>query len=597
MRWTQLSGAETAIIVLISILIWLIYSIFAFRKAGYKEGTLRSVFLAFSLVFVGLIIFRPGYATEKPTGGGILLTEDVEAIPDSLPVFALPNVKIKDQVIQVPDIIYIERNHPEINQLYISGNDLKHSDLKQLKRIQTAFAGDIDLSGFTWINYNRHLKEGEKLQVSGTYINNAADTINLKLITAEDTLDSVYIPSGTHSFFMQGRVEISGNYLGRIAVQREDSIRYEPLPYTVKPKKKLRIIILQSYPSFEMNYLKDWLAHQQHSIQGRVQISRNKFATQYINLEKRNPNLMLSEENLNETDIIIADAASIRQLNNLEQRRLRQAVNEGLGILMLPDASWIRNPVAIGENFSLNASPHNDFIPEGITTFIQKNSLKKLPVQFVEMPVLVPIIRSQKQEIVAVYIPKGTGRIGSQLVLETFPWILKGKRDLYNNFWTDLINMISRRESAHHIQFSDLPFLWEHDVNQLFVNDTSLNKISFVNETGNEMFARPKIALNRPFESSFPFISSKEGWVKIVFSQDQFLNEYVLPAAAWKDLKQAFWWRKNQQFASNTTFEFQKYNAFEEVPLIWWYTGFILAISFLWWREKGDLRKAQRFNH
>jgi hypothetical protein len=327
-----------------------------FRKQIKKEDIIKSILFAFALLFASLLLIRPTFKKNYQAGSGLLLSEDVSNIPDSIPVYALPGVKSQGKVIMVPDIAFIERNHPEILQLYISGKNIPPEQLKNVKRIKVIFLDQEISSGFSWISYNRNLKEGENLQVNGTYINDMPDSVMLKLNSAEGMLDSVYLPPGRNSFSMSGNLEIPGNFIGRMEVNIKDSLRYEPLPYVISSRRPLQILMIQAYPSFELNYLKDWLSEQGHSIHVRVQISQNKFAYQYINREKDNSNAPLSETNLEAMDIIIADAASIKGLKNAEQKRIEKAVKNGLGILVLADESRAKSQEVLGIKFPIISS-------------------------------------------------------------------------------------------------------------------------------------------------------------------------------------------------------------------------------------------------
>lgn len=584
MEWTQLSITETWIILLICFLVWLSYSVHIIVNKKIKEGLLRSFLFAMGLLFLCLLIFKPKTQVKKIKGTALLLTEDIAVAPDTLPVFAIPSVSVNQQVIQVPDLPYIERNHPEIKSLYVVGHNLPSNQLKQIHNLNV-HSLNKNLEGFTWLSYNRHLVEGDKLKLSGTYKNTSADSIKIKLLSAAGILDSAFIPPHKNlTFSMEGPVEFPGNYVGNIEIRKKDNIVREPLPYTIKPSKPINILILQAFPSFEINTLKEWLAEKQHQIQVNVQISRNNYSTQHINMAGRSDKNLFSEENLNEVDVLIADAERIRGFTNNQKRNIKKAVRKGMGVLAFADERMIKNPELLDENFQLNSSTAEFILRDETNKKILK--LKKLPASIKESIEVVPIISNEEKDVSTAFIPGGRGKIAIQLISETFPLVLQGEKTLYNAFWSDIISSISRNESKLEIKI-DKPFIWQNEMVQLYVYDTTIKKMKLTHTEGALQNLFPLIDLFNPFEASFSFLPTQQGWYKIAIIPGPEVFEYVIPGEAWKGLKQAYWQRELQQYAfQKSALEKEEYTTFKEIPIFWWYIGFVFSLGMLWWREK-----------
>jgi hypothetical protein len=296
---SQLAFRETLGIALLAAVIWAVYMYFIFRRTLPIEALLRSVLLGVALGSLCLLICQPQYSTHKTGGRALLITQETTAIPDSLPVFALPLVSAPAGVQKVPDLAYIERNHPEIGQVHIAGYGLAPEQTKFLSRLQVTYLEKEPPAGFNWLSYTRQVKEGEELLVSGTYRNLSADTLKLLLATAGGVQDSVILPAGETRFSLQAPARIPGRYTASLQIASGSHVRKELLPYIVHDRQPLQVLILQGFPSFEMNYLKDWLGQGKHHIRLRARISRNKYATQMINGEKQAATKpLLSEESL-----------------------------------------------------------------------------------------------------------------------------------------------------------------------------------------------------------------------------------------------------------------------------------------------------------
>jgi hypothetical protein len=589
---SQLGFAETISLALVAGAVWLLYLFLIFRRHTGKEVLLRSLLLAVALSCLCLIIVQPQYSFSRPGGKALLLTQPVSSMPDSLRVFALPGVSAPAHVQQVPDLGFIERNYPQIQELYIDGYGLEPAQMQALQRLQLHFLEKKAPAGFTWLGYSRKVNEGEELLISGTYGNASADTAKLILSTAEGLQDSVLLAPGENRFSLQAQTQVAGNYIAALRLVNGDSIRTEPLPYVVAEKQPLQVLMLQAFPSFEMNYLKDWLGQAKHRIQLRARISRDKFATQTINLDsKAGTQALLSEQNLKEANLLICDAESLRQFSAAERKRLQQAVEDGLGLLVLADEAWLKNPQVLGRKFPLIASEQLSFAPgENVQAAQGKVLAGKLPAAFAESSLQVPVAYSHAGEITAAYTPAGKGRTGALLATATFPWILQGETALYSRLWTDIIQAFSRREPGRAIRLADFPFMLKDHPVYFLVTDTALIPAAIRYASGTGQQAMPRGGLPQSVETSYQFLPVEEGWIQIGYKEDTTLSYQacVLPAHAWTDLKHATWWRQNGQYTyAGSADKAYTYAAWEEISPLWFFLPLITSLALLWWREKG----------
>jgi hypothetical protein len=600
MHWTQLSALETWITGGFAAGIWLAYAWTSGRRMDWKEAVFRSALLGVALLCLCLIIWKPQYSVQRPAGSALLLTENTTSIPDSVPVFALASVSAPEKARKVADISTIERNHLEIERLYVSGYNLAPEQLKPVMRIEIIPLETESPAGFSWLDYTRRVRENERLTVSGTYLNNSGDTLTLSLVTAEGIQDSVRLASGRQAFTLRAQPRVAGTFIANLQVKRGDSLRTEPLPYRVVAHKSLSIVMLQAFPTFEMNYLKDWLAGQGHRLQVRARISRDNYYTQRINpAPESGERPILSEANLNAADLLILDAESLRQLPAAEQRRLQTAIRAGLGIALLPDQNWLRRPELFSRRFALSATGAAQFLPENVPSTAQTAAkAEKWPAAFTPAgnPLLIPVLRSVAGEVVAAYVPEGSGRLGVQLAAETYPWILRGEGEVYSHFWTYIIQTLSRRQTDAEIRVAGLPFIWENYLATITLSDTTLRPLTIRYASGNSQVIRPEKPLLDGFSTHYPLQPPEAGWLETWAGEDtsQTGSEYVMPAGTWTDLQRAAWWRENQhQLSTRDKNPPQTYTDQRDIPMLWFFIPFLASVALVWWREKAATMRNQ----
>jgi hypothetical protein len=588
MHWSQLTAFETGITGALALLVWLGYIIFQWQHLPAPELALRSGLVLVGILCICCILWKPQYPTDQPTGKALVLTQPLAGLPDSISVFGLPSVPVSRNVIPVADLATLERNYPAIEQVYVAGYELEPEQLKALKRLNVRLLDNQMPPGFQWLAYNRTVSEGDSLNVSGTYENTTQDSLKIRLVIAERVQDSAMLAPGRTSFFLQGLPKVTGHYLAAVQLATPDSIRTEPLPFQVTPRQSLQIALVQAFPSFETNYLKDWLATQKHQVQAQAQVSREALAAQQINtnLKDKFPSL-LSAQALKKTDLLILDEESLRRLSVVQQAQLKNAVEKGLGLLVLPQDRWLQKPAVFNQSFPLRATGVTQFMPASVSaTRSSVTGADKFPYAFAADPLLIPVLQSRARETVAAFRPMGNGRIGAELATNTFAWILNGDDQTYRDFWTEIIQALSRKKNQPAIEVSEVPFLWQDQPARLHISD-SLNSavvIRFPSQATETIQPKREAAHG----VTYPVRPVEAGWMRVQAGDDSTRAEslYVLPPAAWRDLRQAAFWRANQQFKQSEFAATSSIVVQKEIPLVWFFVPLVAALGLLWWREK-----------
>jgi hypothetical protein len=101
-------------------------------------------------------------------------------------------------------------------------------------------------------------------------------------------LDSIILNSEKEQAFHLGtNLKVAGNYVFSLAIKDSlgNLISRDPLPIVVNEKEKLKILVLNSFPTFETRTLKNFLAEAGHGLVVRSQITRGRFKYEYLNTE------------------------------------------------------------------------------------------------------------------------------------------------------------------------------------------------------------------------------------------------------------------------------------------------------------------------
>ena len=147
--------------------------------------------------------------------------------------------------------------------------------------------------------------------------------------------DSVVIENkGENDFELAFLPKHSGELLYSLSIHDGDTLYEEIVPVTVEQERTLQILFLLSYPTFEAQNLKSFLAGKNHSIVLRYRLSKNNFRYEYINHDQINID-RLTPAVLGKIDLLITDDETMSRLSSAEKAALEKSIFSGLGLLYL----------------------------------------------------------------------------------------------------------------------------------------------------------------------------------------------------------------------------------------------------------------------
>lgn len=314
------------------------------------------------------------------------------------------------------------------------------------------------LRGFTDMQWSRSLPMGSTLQLKGKY--NAPldkNIIELRLLDPADKLiEEKRVLNGDHFDFLV-RPKSPGNLIYRLQAWRGDEqLSDEPLAVFVSNSPPQRILVEQSAPSYEIRQLKNYAANLGTTLTINSRISKGKAITQTVNLADGGESAF-SPASLAASDWMIIDGRALLQLSKQASQWLIEAVDAGLGVLVLADESLLSDfdEVSSGllKGFLLSANTDGDgqAIPQLINVPSFENELP-LPVASMTLrddtasnrPLDI-IVASRSGAILLARRQLGSGQVAISLISQSHTWLTAGQRTSWSNYWAALSAAISRQ--------------------------------------------------------------------------------------------------------------------------------------------------------
>ncbi len=572
-----------------------------FRRSN--RGRLIGRVLASTLAVIALacMVLPVSYSTNKPGKPGqdiLLLTEGF--LPDSLSAFQhLKRYTTDSTVIQnhdtttiefIPDLAYFVHTHPAIRQIHVLGYGLHPWELESLENYAVAFHPAPAPAGISFISWPQPIQSGDPLPVQGRYNNTSSQKVKLILNGLQTNLDSATLPANQESTFTLSTVP---KHVGKaiytlFAIAEKDTLATEKIPVFTQPQQKLKILLLTSAPDFENKFLKTWLYENQYALASRSTISKNKFSTEYLNMDPV-PLARLTHDLLDSFDVLIADQTLLGTLRNSEVQALQTHIEQGLGLIIRasePNAtspfdrnfSFIQQPVAQSQK-SFNLRLLNNTEKAGPIAAVQALYLNQKPGDQ-------PIVKDDQGRILASSQLAGAGKVLVTSLFNTYTLLLEGNTNDYAALWSMVISEAARktyRQESWALQ----PAFPRVSQPVSVLLDTKAAQPTLYTPDG-KVYLQQNYWL--PFRWQGTFWSEKTGWQRMAQHQDRPFDFFVYHKNDWKGLDAYEKITATRQFARQTN-TWKKEPVTEEkvsaqIPKLYFYLIFLVVTAFLWWESK-----------
>lgn len=571
------------------------------NKANLILRIVANCLAAISLIFIAIPITYQKKTEPKDENTIVLATQgfqknQLEKLKNT-PAFTTDPILAEDNrsVKLIPDLAGFLAMNQHLSKFHVLGYGLEPQELEIIQKKNLVFHPSPLPSGIQSVHWNKYMKSGEQLILSGNYLNNSEKPIKLILNGMGTNLDSVNLPAAKSEDF---QLKIIPKHLDKavytlIGIAEKDTILNEKVPVFVQAKDSLKVLILSSSPDFEIKFLKNWLFENQYSIAFRSAISKNKFNTEFLNfrrttLDRITPNI------LKNFDLMISDPDELSNLSRIENQTLLTQINNGMGLILIADsiprAEGFFNEIfetrpLVREDEKMISLSWDDYKTKKMTRG-SSCSFRILPGEGNQT-----LVKDSKANIIASSKLLGRGRLLISSLNDSYTWVLGDDLKSYSSYWSKLIGEIARRKELNTVWTlkNALPVL---NKETKIVIESGFESIPTLSIAGDLLkFAQDQVLR---FQWTAPYWPRKTGWQLIEDGNTPDSVQswlYVFNKNDWASLNAVKKIKNNRKAALNSFSEINKQNHAERyyrerVPPVYFFILFVLSCGYLWLEAK-----------
>jgi hypothetical protein len=556
------------------------------RAANHRFMALRITAALVITVALGGLLLRPSYPATH-SGKVLLITPGYASVQVDSILRLYPGTK----VIHTPDAkpyknstaltTYHALRESAGDLQFILGNGLPSHALELIKTKNYRHIPSTLSPGITHIRVAEPVFSGRENIIEGTLKGTSAKT-TLYLAGPGGKEDSVVLRAKPHQpFSLSFTPKQPGNFV--YTITQRDSLGHEEvqeLPVNVMEKQKLDILFLLSFPTFEVQYLKNFLASDQHRLTLRYQLSKNTYRHEYANMASR-PIGRVTEESLRPYHLLFLDTDILKTLSKAEKSALQEAIQSGRGLIILFNEA----PSQIRQLTSL--------VPMTMRRHAADTAILRLSSEQITLPAwpmaiaqeahVLPVLKNRERTLSA-YAHRGFGKVGLHILQETYRLMLAGDSSSYNTLWSSLIEKTARSaEKKYHLEITTpFPFYQDEPIDVriiAFDEDPSLEmdsvRIPLIEDVAVDGVWYGRCWAGQP------------GWHILTIPQDSTrLPYYVSPGGAWKTIRSANLREQTQAAQRRENIKGTLTEKPEKISPFIFFVAILISAGFLWLAPK-----------
>ena len=571
------------------------------NKANLILRITASCLAAIALIFIAIPITYQKKAEPKDENTVLLVTEGFQK--DSLenfkniPGYTLNTAIAKDirSVKLIPDLAGFLAMNQQFSKFHVLGYGLEAQELEIIQDKNLVFHPSPLPSGLQSVHWNKSVKSGEQLVLSGNYLNTADKPVKLVLNGLGTNLDSVNIPAGRSENFQIKTIpkHLDKAVYSLISIAEKDTILNEKVPVFVQAQDPLKVLVLSSSPDFENKFLKNWLFENQYSIAVRSAISKNKFNTEFLNSTRINLD-RITPSVLENFDVLISDPDELSALSRAESQAIQYQLSSGMGLLIIADSiskgkgfiNGIFDTRALVRADEKTISLHWDDYNTKKMTLGSSDSFRILPKEGNQA-----LVKDDKTNIMVSSKLFGRGRILLSSINDSYTWILGNDLTSYSSYWSKLIGEVARMKELNSVWALKDPLPVLNQETSIII-ETGSDSIPVASSEGDLLkFAQDPVLA---FQWTAPYWPQKIGWhlLETGNSPDSIQSwYYVFNKNDWASVNAVEKIKNNRQVAEKAFSGSNEQNISERyyrksVPPVYFYILFLLSCTYLWLEAK-----------
>jgi len=563
---------------------------------------------------------------------------------------------------------------PTLSNLHVLGDGLTQLELHYLTGVELTFKFSEAVVGPVNMSWEKQLFIGQALTVQGQFqsLKNSQNGYLIALFDMNDQPLANYRIKNKENFHFSAVVKTTGLFVYQLKVfdDNKNLLSSEPIAFEITDPILPAIVIKQSSASFESRHIKNWAEQQGSKILVLTQVSKNKQIQQQVNFDvqkKTQPRQesptakgQVKESNrskfnistldpkfelitktwLKDFDLFIIDGRALLALTPDEHLHLKQAVINGLGLLILADKSLVsafeNTPPAILASYHLsqvqndvsriknkganqqrltNVWWRNSSVSSNSSSSYeneaQQNEELLVPFKNVNMSAesANTLIYGHNNKPLVISSHLGLGRVAVSLINQSYQWAISGQKTAHSRYWQYLMTQLSKNRiqtrwqhgPADKISYLGEPLqlcAYSSEENltaepillqKTFANESKYCGIDWSNKSGWQQYSLFKGGQKKSNQQPISQQQSNEiGSATNNLSQRQLLAQqahYIYPKDSWLTWQQAQKHQASQQMekANKPIVPTKSHQAINKV-LVW--LLFFMSLSFLWIEQK-----------
>jgi hypothetical protein len=418
----------------------------------------RATLVVVAISALGVLLFRPGIPCAGGGSAAVLLTagadralvsRTLDSVGAGVPVFALTEPGLPSpygSATPVVSVSAIRAAVPGLERLAVVGWGLDDADLESLTGVAVVpvaagLPGPVQRFGAP-----ARATLGVPLPVT-IGLDPAPARRRLELEDGAGRRDTVMVPGGERVAGFTLSPRTAGRETYRILL---DGVPAESLALAVAPRPGPVVLVLAGAPSFELAAFRRWLAAQGLRVIDRTMVSRDRYKLDFVN-DARASIPTLTPALLDSFDLVVAETRALSHLGGAEVQALTRSVEQGLGLVVLPDGAtgdsrWMGGirlaPDGTSEGVPVRLALASE--PAGPRSPASRVAVDVVPVTIMPRFAQRALLRDAAGAVRAAWRPVGAGRVAVSLVATPSRWQRGGEPEWWDRYWTVLVGAVSR---------------------------------------------------------------------------------------------------------------------------------------------------------
>ena len=482
----------------------------------------------------------------------------------------------------LPSASLLPQTIGDLNELIVVGDGLSSAQWQSLfsaaknwgsasqSKIAITFVPSNKALGIGKLTWQKQLTTGDTLSIRGTLQGvdkqeqDVAESYLLQLISPSGDVEQTQTIKDGQSFTLEAHPKVAGQWRYQLRLRDKHtqaliaqneiaiSISQNSLPNKAPsdapdelPLNTPSIAIWQSSPSFETKYIKQWASETGSPVTVVSQISQDAYQRQYVNQPKpdtgtanQNGDPFYQSSTLDNIDLLFIDGRGLIRLSSSQRARLRLAVANGLGLLILADGSLVANQnAALTEALQLPLLREDKLAIDAFSIVYPNASaqsstdatLATSAIRFDGKEGDTLLAAPNGRPLVKRHL-LGLGRVAVTLLPRTYEWKLNQTNGAYEQLWHYLVQQVARNiQDNFWLKEQNNQLTFTNKQSQACLRTSKLRQgahgiMEYIDEQSGEIKQQPLMLNQRPEQHNIwcaHYWPPSPGWLRLSLKSEQ----------------------------------------------------------------------------